>query len=125
VTAEDALLAASDQPRTAGAQDLCCRACGQALAREQDLCTVGGSGPEHSFVNPAGVVHALVTVADAHHVRDHGERTTDFSWFPGWSWRYADCGGCGVFLGWCFEAVEPDISPGRFHGLRIVALALG
>ncbi len=119
---EDAQPQDTDETELAEERVLRCRACDHVLAPEDAVRPIAGRGPRHTFVNPAGVVHELVTVIGATGVRDHGERTEDFSWFVGWSWRYAACGGCRAFLGWCFEAVEPGREPARFHGLRVQAL---
>jgi len=86
---------------------------------------LAGGTPVRSFVNPAGVVHELVTLRGVHDVRDHGPRTGDFTWFPGYTWRFTACGTCGVFLGWCFEAEDGAREPTRFHGLRTAALTRG
>jgi hypothetical protein len=101
-----------------------CRACHQALSRETDLVVITGGTSRHKFVNPAGVMHELITVTDVQGVEQHGERTLAFSWFPGWSWQFTSCGSCHAFLGWCFEATSADRLPPKFHGLRIQAVIL-
>ena len=50
----------------------------------------------------------------AWNVGDSGVATSEFSWFPGYSWRYALCGGCGVQLGWTYRG---EASPDVFWGL--------
>ena len=114
-----------DEQETEQSRSIRCRACDQELADEDAPFSVAGGTPVRSFVNPAGVVHELITLRDVHDVRDHGPRTGDFTWFPGFTWRFTACGGCGIFLGWCFEAEKPSQDPARFHGLRTVALHRG
>ncbi len=60
-------------------RSLRCRACGEALAPESAIRPVGGAGPEHRFINPAGVVHHLLSVIDVVNVRDHGTPTEEWS----------------------------------------------
>ena len=123
MTWEDAEPQDVDEVETEDQRLLICRACGQELADEEALVSIAGGATVRQFVNPAGVMHEVITVVGAHDIRDHGEGTEDFSWFAGWAWRFTDCGSCQAFVGWCLEAVDPGLQPPRFHGLRLAAVA--
>lgn len=96
-----------EQARTQPDVPLCCRACGQVLAT--------GDGrrikSEHTFRNPAGYSFHVVVPVEARGLRLDGPAVERDSWFPGFAWRIALCGGCGIHLGWEFEGRdEPDFA---------------
>jgi hypothetical protein len=75
---------------------------------------------EHTFVNPGGFMHRIGCFAVATGCAYLGAPETAFSWFPGFTWQIASCGGCRAHLGWIFRA--PNES---FHGLLVDALKRG
>lgn len=95
---------------------LVCRACGTRIARVAWIGSVDGGSPERVFFNPAGVMMQVVTLRHATNLRETGPPTQEFSWFPGYAWRFAQCGGCGRQLGWRFLAVG-GAQPASFWGL--------
>lgn len=103
---------------------LCCRACGHRLARVADRFAVPGHPAIASFVNPGGFVHEVLTLRDAPGCIRAGERVRADSWFPGYTWRFALCGGCTGFVGWFYEALGAT-APARFWGLRAPAVREG
>ena len=90
-----------------------CRACGHRLA------PAGESGG--AFVNPFGYVHDLLLAPRAPGAEAIGEVTTAASWFDGYGWQHALCGGCHAHVGWCYLACG-DQQPDLFFGLRRDAL---
>jgi hypothetical protein len=90
-----------------------CRACGHRLA------TAARDGG--AFVNPAGTVHDLLLAARAPGAEALGPITTTATWFDGYGWQLACCGGCGEHVGWCYLATG-DAQPDLFFGLRRDAL---
>ena len=60
----------------------------------------------HTFINPAGVIHKIACFAAAPGVRALGEASDYWTWFPGFAWQVAVCGGCGEHIGWCFAGAE-------------------
>lgn len=95
---------------------LCCARCGHRVtsrAYRRDL----AGGHQHTFVNPAGHVFEIGCFAAAPGARVDGPASAEFSWFPGWLWRVAACGGCGGHLGWRFE-----LGAERVFGLITAAL---
>ena len=93
-----------------------CARCGQLIARADALCRILERPPRRSYVNPHGVVCPIVTLADARGLAADSYSSTEHSWFPGYAWRPVACAGCGLFLGWAFEA-QGDARPGTFFGL--------
>jgi hypothetical protein len=74
---------------------------------------------EHTFVNPAGIVHHLGCFVAAPGCAHVGSTEEAFSWFPGWTWQVAVCGNCRTHLGWIFRCGGE-----QFHGLILAVLKL-
>jgi hypothetical protein len=72
---------------------------------------------EHTFVNPAGVVHHVGCFVAAPGCGHVGTTEEAFSWFPGWTWQIAVCAQCRTHLGWIFRCAGE-----QFHGLILAAL---
>jgi hypothetical protein len=107
---EAAVLGADDRPGKRRA--LCCAACGHGVTDEGHRVSVHGQS-EYRFMNPGGFVFDLVCFGRAPGCRERGSPTAEFTWFPGYTWRYAVCGGCDLHLGWLFEGG----SWSQFYGL--------
>jgi len=58
----------------------------------------------------------IITVLDAWSVVKVGPASTDFSWYEGTQWTVTHCAGCGLHLGWFFEALDAS-RPLSFYGL--------
>lgn len=82
-----------------------CATCGHDLAEPNDRIEVGGSFA-HVFMNPAGLVFEISLYARARGVVARGERSSDWSWFPGTSWTVGLCGECAAHLGWIFDGAS-------------------
>lgn len=95
---------------------LVCRGCGIRIARRAWVVPIDGASAERVFFNPAGVMMEVLTLLRATNLHETGVPTEEFSWFPGYAWRFAHCGGCGRQLGWRFLAVA-GAGPGSFWGL--------
>jgi hypothetical protein len=93
---------------------LCCRNCGIWIAPVAAILTEGEM--PLVFANPHGVVFELLLLRRAQALRLIGSATQEFTWFQGYAWRVALCEGCGIHLGWRFEAVQ-GASPALFFGL--------
>lgn len=57
----------------------------------------------HTLFNPAGLLFEIRCFDRAEGCEVHGDRTTEFTWFPGFAWNYAVCAACLEHLGWHFE----------------------
>lgn len=67
---------------------------------------------EHEATNPYGFHFRLGCFATAPGSYPHAERSSFYSWFPGFTWQRCLCGLCNTHLGWLFERGSE-----RFFGL--------
>lgn len=87
-----------------------CAACGARITHERERFAMNGAH-EHEFMNPAGIRFAVQCFAKAPGCGSEGERSTVWSWFPGFAWQIEICRGCGTHLGWSFHGAR------TFYGL--------
>lgn len=57
-------------------------------------------------MNPAGLLFHIGCFDSAIGCRLIGPASLEYAWFPGFAWRLALCGQCGVQLGWHFRNEE-------------------
>ncbi len=79
-----------------------CAACGHALTPRQARIEVEVRHA-HTYVNPAGDEFTIGCFASASGATGVGEESTFWTWFRGFAWRIAACGGCGAHVGWSFR----------------------
>jgi len=84
---------------------LYCAEC-QALITHRRYRIVVNEQHEHVFANPAGHIFHIGCFGKAPGCRLVGEETDYFTWFPGYTWRYALCGQCINLLGWAFRSQD-------------------
>lgn len=89
-----------------------CRACLRVVTHSRERIEVQG-GHQHSFANPSGVVFEIGCFGAAIGCAYAGPATDEFSWFRGYRWKIAVCGGCLSHLGWRFSSAGGHL----FHGL--------
>jgi hypothetical protein len=75
----------------------------------------------HTFFNPAGILFEIGCFGAASGCANEGTPTTEFSWFPGYAWRYSFCLACGAHLGWQFVSGDGP----TFWGLVLSRLIEG
>lgn len=108
---------AADEARTDGGDEaLRCAVCEHRISDAAYRIEMAGAH-EHTFVNPAGIVHHIGCFAAAPGCVHVGSTETAFSWFPGWSWQVAACARCRAHLGWIFRCAGQQL-----HGLILAAL---
>ncbi len=66
----------------------------------------------HSFFNPHGIIFHIGCFSEAPGCAPASLASSEFTWFPGFSWRVAHCGRCNEHLGWSFQG-----ELNHFHGL--------
>jgi hypothetical protein len=98
---------------------LCCKACGHAITHAAAKTNINGQHL-HARVNPAGVLFAFGAFRAAPGAFTYGDRTSAYSWFPGYTWQLTVCGRCEGHLGWYFTGDGPE-----FFGLVLEKLVEG
>ena len=101
-------------------QGLLCALCRHPVTHPRERIVRAGAH-EHGRINPAGFSFHLACFAAAPGATAMGPATLEHTWFAGYGWRIALCGGCGEQLGWRFEASDGD----HFFGLIVVRLVAG
>jgi len=100
---------------TAGKRLLCVR-CHHPITDIASRIEIAGSF-EHHGANPHGFRFRFGSFVAAPGCVLHGEPSTHYSWFPGYSWQVANCSLCSVHIGWLFRS-----DSGHFYGLILDAL---
>ena len=98
-------------------EKILCAACEHELA-EGDAKTAVDGAHRHVKVNPHGHVFHISCFRPVPGVIPIGSPSAEFSWFAGYRWQIALCGGCQVHLGWVFvgESDFTALVQGRFVG---------
>eukprot|EP00644_Phytophthora_capsici_P002430 jgi/Phyca11/543102/estExt2_Genewise1Plus.C_PHYCAscaffold_110141 len=105
--------------------DIFCSMCGSFLANTRDIFSMTARGTAGgTFVNPGGHVFQVLTLreVDRAHVFMDMTRSTEDTWFAGYSWTITHCNSCYLHLGWRFDRVDSDRLPASFFGFRRAAL---
>ncbi|XP_053616631.1 protein cereblon-like isoform X2 [Plodia interpunctella] len=96
---------------------LCCASCASDIARREHIFAMSSEGVHSNYTNLGGYMHDLVTVSQATNTELSGAPSAEFSWFPGYRWTVALCGGCMAHVGWRFDAMKRNLRPQQFYGL--------
>jgi hypothetical protein len=88
-----------------------CAACDARVTPVVAAIEVAGAH-RHVFTNPLGYAYDIGCFRVAPGCRCRGESTLQHTWFTGYAWRYAECGGCGEHVGWSYRR-----GAGQFFGL--------
>uniref|UniRef100_A0A8D8L012 Protein cereblon n=1 Tax=Culex pipiens TaxID=7175 RepID=A0A8D8L012_CULPI len=96
-----------------------CKRCSNEIGSYNDLFAMSKQGVQTSYCNPSGFVHETLTI---YKTRENSTFTTErpsteFSWFPGYSWQITLCSNCRNHLGWKFVATKKNYLPKSFYGL--------
>ncbi|KAK1946516.1 Protein cereblon [Phytophthora citrophthora] len=106
-------------------EDIFCSMCGSLLANTRDIFSMTARGTAGgTFVNPGGHAFQVLTLRDVDraHVFMDTMRSTEDTWFAGYSWTITHCNSCYLHLGWRFDRVDSDRLPATFFGFRRAAL---
>ncbi len=91
-----------------------CRYCQHEITSEPETIEVKGKHG-HTYYNPEGIIYNIGCFAIAQGCTVYGKPTYEFTWFPGFNWRFAICANCRVHLGWHYQSVKE----GSFFGLIV------
>ncbi|XP_055587848.1 protein cereblon-like [Uranotaenia lowii] len=96
-----------------------CKRCENEIGSYNDLFAMSKQGIQTSYCNPQGFVHETLTI---YKTKDDStfnvdRPSTEFSWFPGYSWQITLCTNCRQHLGWKFVATKKNYLPKSFYGL--------
>lgn len=94
-----------------------CAVCGLVITYEAQRISVQGAH-EHLRRNPFGLSFRFGCFAWAPGCAKLGEATSEYTWFPNYSWRFAVCGQCREHLGWSFSGRSEE----GFYGLILAQL---
>lgn len=92
-----------------------CASCKSVICSRHDVIPMSKAGALNAYINPGGYIHETITVRAANNVLLASPWSNEYSWFPGYAWRYAYCA-CNRHLGWCYQAINPKITPRLFFG---------
>lgn len=83
-----------------------CAACGHAITHADARIERAG-GHVHTRLNPDQITFVFGCFSEAPGAMLSGDSTAFYSWFHGYAYRLATCGGCSAHLGWRFEGEAP------------------
>jgi hypothetical protein len=115
---DELLTESHEQPEEQEEVHIYCRGCLHAVTSSFNSIQVSGRH-YHTFPNPLGIVFEIGCFSEANGCTRRGETTSEFSWFPGFSWCFALCSGCRAHLGWHFSSQTAD-----FYGLIMANLLI-
>ena len=76
-----------------------CRQCHQVLTNPSERTSIQGAH-QHTFANPHGIVFQIGCFRSVRGCGYVGPKTSEWSWFKGYSWRILVCRMCLTHLGW-------------------------
>ena len=82
-----------------------CVECHNPITRQSDRIAVNEKH-QHVFANPHGYIYRIGCFGQASGCGAGGGESSEFTWFPGYTWRVALCGQCLTLLGWSFRSRE-------------------
>jgi hypothetical protein len=104
--------AVEEEQETEESPVITCGQCGNTITRPSERLLIEGRY-QHVFTNPHGYIFELACFRNAPGCISMGYPTEEFTWFAGYSWRYALCSHCHTHLGWSYHKREGS----SFYGL--------
>lgn len=99
---EETDLETTDRKKTGHERVIICKSCGHMITSESAKIMVNNSHV-HTFMNPSGIVYTFGCFQDAPGIIAAGIATSEYTWFPGYSWQILICANCREHLGWMFR----------------------
>jgi hypothetical protein len=109
---KEQLTQAEDVKKKEEEKHILCAQCRAIITSLAERIEVQGA-QEHTFFNPYGIIFQIGCFRQARGCGYQGSAISEFSWFPGYSWKIALCSACLTHLGWLYSAPQKE----PFHGL--------
>lgn len=93
-------------------EPLLCSTCLTRITWKDASAIINGAH-KHVFVNPAGLVFEVGCFYQAVNLSGLDPVTSEFTWFPGYSWQTVLCSTCNSQMGWIYHASDASV----FFGL--------
>ncbi len=94
-----------------------CSVCSNMVTRPLHQVMVNNAF-SHAFANPHGQVFEIGCFTKAKGCIAVSASSSEFTWFPGYSWKIGACTGCAAHLGWVFLLDNPGSDNLKhFYGL--------
>ena len=97
--------AEEDQPSLKKDSSIVCSKCETTISKSSYIFALESDQTTRVFANPAGALFEVVTITTAQNTKTIHSPTSEFTWFPGFSWQICFCTGCSNQLGWFFKAL--------------------
>lgn len=91
-----------DESSTLPSSSVRCLTCGTILAEAADATHIDGHH-HYSFINPHGFMYRIRCYAAARNISLRGTPSSEFAWFPGYTWTTIECAVCSTHVGWRFD----------------------
>ncbi|HUX20189.1 MAG TPA: hypothetical protein VMW69_03050 [Spirochaetia bacterium] len=78
-----------------------CSSCGLDLADSKRSFDYDGRN-QHEYYDPAGRLIPVLLFEEAPGCHLNGNMISDYTWFEGTTYRFADCIDCGAHIGWVY-----------------------
>ena len=105
----------SDTDLAEGKNKFVCKVCKSVISEEAYLLIINSSTPYHTFTNPHGHTFHLVLFSHCESILPASPPSSEYTWFPGYTWTILCCTTCYEHLGWRFEGSNK--MPSRFYGM--------
>jgi len=110
-----------DDDKDKSGKEYRCSMCGALIARSGDLVKINGTDT-HSFINPSGIRCNFRTFSQCENILADERLFMEYSWFPGYGWRFLICSSCSWHLGWKYDSVNQEMQLQEFFGVLTQAV---
>jgi len=84
-------------------ENIFCKACHHPITSINKKIEINGQH-QHIFANPSGFSFKIGCFLTANGCVNHGPPVLEYTWFKGYSWRFALCSNCYTHLGWFYQS---------------------
>ena len=99
----DTIVKQSELEQLTKKKKILCKVCHYFITSLDQKIQVNGTY-HHIFRNPTGLVFEIGCFSSANGCVNYGTPTLEYTWFSGFTWRYALCSHCHLHLGWFYQS---------------------